>query len=253
MRRLLFLLPLLSLAACGDSTSGKPVDTAHLGPLSGKEQALMVAADGALRTGDRESAISDYETAIAASNGHVEAHLALAQLYLSQQNAGDAKTVLERAVALQPNHPQANYLLGKILIDENQPREAAKHFAAGLQNAPNNSELLNGAGIASDMLGDHSAAQGYYHQALNNAKPDDKNMLNTNLGMSYLLGGDAKRAVDILKVEAKKPNASPVTKQDLALAYGLLGRTADAKAAAHNEMTEDERQEALARLKAYLK
>ena len=253
MRRLLIALPLLTLAACSDGPDSHPIDPNHLPPLSGKEQALMVAADGEIRQGDTDSAIRDYQSAAAHSEGHIDAHLALAKLYISQQQSAPARDVLERALKLQPNDPEANYLLGKILIDQNHPREAAQHFSAGLVTAPNNAQLLNGSGIAADALGDHKAAQGYYQQALMNAGTDDKPMLRTNLGMSYLLDNNPKKAIDILKPEAHKPGASPVTRQDLALAYGLLGRPVDAKNAVKNEMTEEEREAALERLKAYLK
>ena len=253
MRRLMILLPLLATAACGDNGDSAPIDPNHLPPLSGKEQALMVTADGEMRDGNPDNAIHDYQSAIAQSKGHIEAHLALAKLYISQQKPGPAHDVLERAVKLQPNDPEANYLLGKILIDQNQPAEAAQRFNAGLVTGPSNPQLLNGAGIAADMLGDHKAAQAHYQDALVTAAAEDKPMLRTNLGMSYLLDNNPKKALDILKAEAHKPGASPVTRQDLALAYGLLGRPVDAKNAVKNEMTEEDRQAALDRLKAYLK
>lgn len=255
MRRLMLMLPLLALTACGDgmtSAASGPVDPSTLGPLSGKEQALLVAANGALRTQDQAAAIRDYQTAIAMSQGHVDAHLGLAKLYMSQGQPGTAKPVLERALALQPNHPEANYLLGKIFIGEDQPKLAAERFSRGLELAPANFDLLNGNGIAHDMQGLHSRAQTYYLRTIAAHPSLDLAMVRTNLGMSYLLSGEPKRAVEVLKSEAAKPNASAVTRHNLALAYGMLGRNGEAKKLVSQELSEDERTMALERLRKYI-
>jgi|GEM_PF-1333053 len=255
MRRLLLLLPVLAITACGDfSSSGAtgPFDAANLPPLSGKEQALLVAANGALRTGDPASAIRDYQGAIAQSQGHVDAHLGLAKLYLSQKQPANAQAVLEKALLLQPNHAEANYLIGKIYLGSDQPQLAADAFTRGLTSAPASFDLLNGNGIAHDILRLHARAQTYYLRAISLHPELDLGMIRTNLGMSYLLANAPKKAVEQLKDEAKKTDASPVTRHNLALAYGMLGRNGEAKGLVHKEMTEDDRTMALERLKKYI-
>lgn len=254
MRRLILLLPILALTACngmGGSAKG-PVDAAALPPLSGKEQALLVAANGALRTGDTASAIRDYQTGVGMSEGHIDAHLALAKLYLSLKQPANAQVVLEKALVLQPKHPEANYLMGKILIGKDMPKEASEAFLRGLESTPSNFDLLNGAGIAHDMMRQHARAQTYYLRAIGQHPELDLAMARTNLGMSYLLSGEPKKAVEVLKDEAKKPNASAVTRHNLALAYGMLGRNGEAKALVSKEMSEDDRKMALERLKKYI-
>lgn len=253
MRPLILLVPLL-LAACaeGGTTARGPVDPSSLPPLSGKEQALLVAADGAARTGNTAAAIRDYQSAIAQSQGHVEAHLALARLYLAQGQPGNAQTVLERARGLQPTEPDVNYQLGKLYLNQDRPAEAAKAFEAGLVGAPNNFDLLNGAGIAHDVLRDHAQAQGYYRQAIAQHPGLDLSLVNTNLGLSYLLTNEPKRAVPLLKAEAAKPGAAPTTRHNLALAYGMLGQNAEARKILGHDMTDDDRKLALERLRAYI-
>lgn len=255
MRRLLLLLPLLALTACGDGTFSSargPVDPATLPPMSGKEQALLAAASGAERTGETANAIRDYQGAIAQSQGHVDAHLNLAKLYLGQKQPASAQPVLERALVLQPNHPEANYLLGKIHLANNRPKEAAAAFDAGLKSAAASFDLLNGAGIAHDMLREHARAQAYYLRAISLHPEQELAMVKTNLGMSYLLSSEPKKAVEQLKDEAKKTNASPVTRHNLALAYGMLGRNGDAKPLVAKEMSEDDRKMSLERLRKYI-
>ncbi len=246
------LLVLLSACESGPGTNTRAVDPASLPPMSGREQALLAAAEGALRTGDRTSAIRDYQTAIAQSEGHIEAHISLARVYLAQGEAGNARPILEKAVVWQPNHPQANYLLGKILISENRPAEAEEHFARGLHIAPGNADLLNGSGIANDMLRNHARAQTLYLRAIALTPPAETGVMRTNLAMSYLLDGAPKKAVVQLEAEVKKPGASPVSKHNLALAYGMLGRNTEAKKLLGDEMTEADRQLALERLKRYI-
>ena len=257
MRRVLFALPMLLLIACDMADFAtkdpvKPVDVATLGPLSGKEQALLVAADGERRNGDTSSAEHDYLEAVAASTGHVQAHLALADLYQSQGQLPKAQTVLERAHALQPNHPGVDYLLGKIAILNNQPDQALTYFHQGLDKTPDDLNLLNGSGTAHDMLRQNAIAQKLYLRAIALHPEADLSMVRTNLAMSYLLSNQPKKAVDILKPEVKKPGASAVTRHDLALAYGMLGKNAEAKAVLNGEMTEEDRQQVITRLQRYL-
>jgi len=252
MRSLLLSLPLLALAACAPSTASGPIDPTSLPPMSGKEQALMAAASGALATKDVGGAIRDYQTAIAHSKGHIDAHVALAKLYLAQKQPANAQPILERALVMQPNDPETNYLLGKLLLNGNQPKAAAELFTNGLKSAPASFDLLNGNGIAHDMLNQHARAQGYYQRAISLHPELDLGMVRTNLGMSYLLANEPQKAVEQLKPEAKKPHASPVTRHNLALAYGMLGKNGEAKPLVAKEMTEEDRKLALERLKKYI-
>ena len=255
MQRLPVLLALFMFAAC-DMISGpetiQPVDVTNLAPLSGKEQALLAAGEGAERSGDPISAERDYAEAAAQSHGHIEAHLALANLYQSQNQLGKAGAVLERAQAYQPDHPRVNYLLGKLAIADNKPDEALTFFDRGLRSNPDDIDLLNGAGVTHDMLQQTTQAQALYKRAITLSTPSDAATTRTNLAMSYLLSNQPKKAAALLKPDAKKPEASPVTRANLALAYGLLGKTIEAKALTSGDMTEEERQLALKRLQLYI-
>lgn len=253
MRGLSVLAALLMLTACDmlQDTPKKAVDVAHLGPLTGREQALIVGADGAIAQGNYAAAEKDYLTAIGASTGHVEAHLALARLYAVQHQAAKQREILVMGLQLQPQHPELNYRLGKLLLADGDAQAALDAFKAGLQSAPGNLDLLSAAGVASDMMSQHVQAQRYYTRAVTQGAGSDLSAIRTNLGMSYLLANEPKRAVEILKDEAKKPGASPTTRQNLALAYGALGRNAEARALLHGEMDEETRTLAVARLKEY--
>ncbi len=251
MRYGLLLLMSLSLMACDMGTT-KVVDPSKLPPLSAQERALLIAADAAANGGDMVSAERNYKSAMAQSKGHVEAHLALANVYMHQNQLDKAKEVLVLATEFQPNHVAANHLLGKIAIGENKPAEALNYFTAGLKTNPGHLDLSNGAGIANDTMHKHAAAQVVYLRALQLHPDEDLSMVKTNLAMSYLLDGKAQKAVDLLKKEVKKPGISPVMKHNLALAYGVLGRHTQAKTLLNGEISEEERLQSIKRINDYV-
>lgn len=252
MRSFLILSSLLLLAACEPATSPKAVDPNKLEPISGQEQALITAAQAAEQNSDLNRAERDYRQAMKLSKGHVEAHLALAELYLKHKQYGKAKAVLEEGIEYQPNHVALNYMLGKIHLRDDEPSTALTAFERGLKTRPSHLDLLSGAGVANDMLRKHSAAQVLYLRAIALNPTSDLEAVRTNLAMSYLLDNQPAKAAETLKVDAAKEGASPVTRHNLALAYGMLGRHAEAKALVHGEMTEEERQAALKRLSQYI-
>ncbi len=258
MRLVPVLLIILTLSACElpalDTASvDGPVDVASLGPLSSREQSLIYGAQGAMQQGNYAAAERDYLTAVGLSNGHIEAHLGLARLYAKQALPEKESAILTRALVLQPNHALANYLLGKRLLAENRNAEARERFTRGLRTQPSNIDLIVGSAVAEDMLGNHEKAQAIYNRLMRENAKSDLSGLRTNLAMSYLLSGQPQKAVDTLKAEAKKPEASAVTRHNLALAYGLLGRTGDAKKLLEGEIDEETRLLSVARLKEYIK
>ncbi len=252
MRIIALIAVILTLAACG-LQSPKAVDVSKLGPLTGKEQALMTTAQVAAQQGNIAQSEKGYLQAVALSQGHVEAHLELAELYTKTNQSSKAEDILKAAAQFQPKHPQVNYQLGKIYLQQNNPRDALFVFERGLSTQPTNMDLLIGKGIAHDMLRQHTAAQVAYQHAINsNPTGSDIALARTNLAMSLLLDNKPERAADILKADAAKDGASAVTRHNLALAYGMLGRHTEAKALLGTDLTEDQRQASLKRLAQYI-
>lgn len=248
----LLLLASLSLAACALSETEQPVDVANLPPMSGQERALLIAADAAAASGDVATAERNYLTAAAKSQGHVDAHLSLANLYMRGKQPENARDILTRAAKFQPDHAEINRLLGKLAVGEGQAQAALSYFTRGLKTAPSNMDLLVGAGIANDMLRQHSAAQNYYESAMKLHAKEDLSMVRTNLGMSYILSNEPKKAIEVLKRDARKKNASAVIRHNLALAYGILGRHADARQVLQGDLTEDQRLQSLQNIQAMI-
>ena len=254
MRIISLLMTALLFTGCElvDNLKGpQAVDPSNLPPLSGREQALLFAADGAFQQGNFSAAERDYLAAAGASAGHVEAHLAAARFYEKQHQTDKEREILLRALALQPYHPIANYRLGKLHMDGNRYAEALAAFRKGREKNPENVDLSIGEAVTQDMLGQHAHAQTIYEHIIATHPSADLASLRTNLGMSYLLGGDAKKAAATLAQGVKPADMSQVTRHNLALAYGVLGRTAEAKALLKGEMDEETRLLAIARLKEY--
>lgn len=220
--------------------------------MSARERALLISAETALRQNNLETAERDYRGAVADSKGHVDGHVGLAQVYNRMKQPAKARDILEQAQKLQPNNPGVNYLLGKSYLNGGDYTNALAAFSRGLTLAPNDLDLNNGAGVAHDMLGEHRAAQAIYTPAISRNKGRNLSAIRTNLAMSHLLTGEAKKALPILQAEAKKPNASLTTRHNLALAYGMLNRTNEARAALQGDGDEPTRIATLERLKAYL-
>lgn len=258
MRQFHAVLLALALSSCAlpdfeTSPTSEAVDASSLAPLSSREQSLIYGADGAYQQGNIAAAERDYLAAVGLSTGHVEAHMALARLYEKQNKAQSARAILERALTFQPKHALANYMAGKIALDENRNDEARAYFTRGLQTQPENIDLAVGQAVADDMLGNHEKAQATYTRIMRMNPKGNVSGLRTNLAMSYLLSGAPQKAVDALKAEAKKPDVSPVTKHNLALAYGLLGKTAEATKLLEGDIDEETRLLTVARLREYIK
>lgn len=254
MRFIPALLFALAVTGCdlADTTSPQAVDASTIAPMTGRERSLMFAADGAVQQGNYAAAERDYLTAIAESKGHIDAHIALARLYEKQQQFAKELPILERARELQPNEPLVNYMLGKIHLDAFRFNEARDAFQRGLKLRPDDIDLGVGEAVSNDMLGKHVAAQMAYVRVMKMNQTANLSNVRTNLAMSFLLSNEPKKAIELLKEEVKKPNASPVTRHNMALAYGLLGRNAEAKKILRGDIDEDTRQLALARLKEYV-
>ena len=82
--------------------------------------------------------------------------------------------------------------------------------------------ILSAQGAVLDQLGRHDEAQRYYASALK-IKPDDPGVL-SNLGLSYALAKDLKKAEETLRRAASLGGNDPRVRQNLALVVGLEGR-----------------------------
>ena len=94
--------------------------------------------------------------------------------------------------------------------------------------------ILSVQGAVMDQMGRHAEAQRYYASALK-IIPDEPSVL-SNLGLSYALSKDLKRAEETLRRATAHGGADRRVRQNLALVVGLQGRFPEAESIARSDL-----------------
>ncbi|MGD8375338.1 MAG: tetratricopeptide repeat protein [Acidobacteriota bacterium] len=135
-------------------------------------EAARVRAIQARVSNDLEAAVAAYRGLTDLLPNSVSAHFDLAA---AMEDAGDldgAATEYRRVLELDPKHPNAQFALGRVLVKQGNPSEALGRFntALGLHmelgNDQGRATVLNGLGIASNVLGRYDDALRYWGEAL---------------------------------------------------------------------------------------
>lgn len=239
---LLFLALLVGpLAACKDFIDFPTIEDGVSPPPSEEELGFLQKAKSQEQAGDLNGAAATYRRAMKLSRGNVQAHVAYARMEMGRGNMDEAHAILKMAYKVNPNHPGVRLGLGKVAIHEKKAEKALKHFEKGLKAKPSNADLLNGKGVALDMLSRYNEAQDVYKAALKNAG-DDKSFIQNNLALSYIMSGNYDGAIELLEsIEGVKE--SPVMRANLALANGLKGDMAKAREWAKKDLSEQQLKE----------
>lgn len=245
--RTLPMLALMTISACASPPGPESKEPAA---LTEKENNLLQLGLKVEKGGDTESAIGFYKKAMERSDGKVDGHLALSRVYIDQGKYLQAEEVLEKAKAVQSNNAEVNLRLGKIAIRRQQPSRAIAFFEDGLKELPGNVDLLNGKGVALDMMARHEEAQLQYRQALAGAKTQYP-FVENNLAMSYIITGKYDEAIEVLH-GITEVESSPVMRQNLALAYGLKGDMAKAREWGGRDLSEQEMNDNIAFYQNYV-
>ena len=158
-------------------------------------------------------------------------------LRATEQRA-QAVAVLEQASIRNPHDMPLLGAYGRALADAGDYNQALD--VLGRAHTPDNPDwrILNAQGAVLDQLGRHAEAQRHYSAALK-IVPDEPSVL-SNLGLSYALTKDLKRAEMTLRRAVAQPNAAPKVRQNLALVVGLQGRFAEAEKIARADLPPDE-------------
>jgi Flp pilus assembly protein TadD len=93
-------------------------------------------------------------------------------------------------------------------------------------------------GAVLDQMGRHAEAQRYYASALK-IVPDEPSVL-SNLGLSYALSKDLKRAEETLRRASIGGSIDKRVRQNLALVVGLQGRFPEAETIARADLPPEE-------------
>lgn len=150
-----------------------------------------------------------------------------AQALRATEQRDQAVAVLERASIANPHDKELLGAYGRALADVGRYQQALNVLS--LAHTPDQPDwrILNVQGAVLDQLRRHAEARHDYSEALR-INPNDPSVL-SNLGLSYALTNDLKKAEETLRLAAAQPGASPKVRQNLALVVGMQGRIAEAE------------------------
>src|ERR1043165_2397887 len=145
-----------------------------------------------------------------------------------------AAAVLETAALHNPNNKPLLGAYGRALADSGSFKQALDVLERAHTPDMPDWRILSVQGAVLDQMGRHDEAQRYYASALK-IMPDEPSVL-SNLGLSYALSKDLKRAETTLRRASGKGSADKRVRQNLALVVGLQGRFQEAETIARAEL-----------------
>jgi Flp pilus assembly protein TadD len=159
--------------------------------------------------------------------GDVDAAIGYAGALRATDQRAQAVAVLEQASIRNPHNMPLLGAYGRALAEAGDYNQALDVLSRA--HTPDNPDwrVLNAQGAVLDQLGRHPEAQRHYSAALR-IVPNEPSIL-SNLGLSYALTKDLKRAEATLRQAVGRPDAAPKVRQNLALVVGLQGRFAEAE------------------------
>lgn len=173
-----------------------------------------------------------------ANPNDAEAAIAYAQALRETGQRQQASAILEKASLANPNNMTLLAAYGRALADVGHYQQAFD--VLGRSHTPDRPDwrTLSVQGAVLDQLGRHAEAQRYYASALK-IVPNEPKVL-SNLGLSYALAKDLKRAETTLRQAADRSGGDVRVRQNLALVVGLQGRFPEAETIAKADLPADE-------------
>jgi Flp pilus assembly protein TadD len=166
--------------------------------------------------------------------GDAEAAMGYARALRATEQRAQAVAVLEQATIRNPHNMGLLGAYGRALAEAGDYSQALNVLNRAHTPDQPDWRILNAQGAVLDQLGRHAEAQRYYSAALKIA-PNDPSIL-SNLGLSYALMKDLRRAEATLRLAVARPGAAPKVRQNLALVVGLQGRFAEAETIASADL-----------------
>ncbi|MDI7862813.1 tetratricopeptide repeat protein [Rhizobiaceae bacterium n13] len=229
-----------SLAGCSQSTS--PMTTGSIAKLSKPIESMNATelAQATERTGQ------SYEKNPKDRNiGMSYASL----LRMSGKNE-QALAVMQQVVIAHPSDREVLAAYGKTQAAAGQLEQALGTIDRAQTPDRPDWKLKSAEGAILDQLGRSSEARARYRDALD-LQPNEPSIL-SNLGMSYVLGGDLKTAETYLRSAIEQPTADSRVRQNLALVVGLQGRFDEADQIARRELSTQQAEANVAYLRSML-
>ena len=243
--RIGLLFPLFMLGAC--TTEHPEIPEHETKPIVvNKDVTAKVAADIASSqsaAGNPAGAVAFYRRALETNPNQPKVEVSLGMALLQAGSPGEAANTFRKVISRFPQDTGALTGLGMAQVQLGQPAAALDPLRKSVSIAPDPRGYRT-LGVAENLLGQNPQAEADYSRGLALA-PDDAG-LNNNLGLSMALSGNFNGAIAVLRRTANGPNATPQSRQNLALALGLAGRTTEAAQVARADLDEPSVQSNLA-------
>lgn len=178
-------------------------------------------AETSLDSGNIELATSLFDKIVKADPKSVPGLTGLGDTLYAVGDFTRAGVYYQKASSLDPDAAAPLIGIARVAIHQRRFDDAISTYRGVLARAPGDPMASAGLGAALDLKGDHMGAQAALRKALE-ANPGDP-LLSVNLGLSLVLGGNPREGANVLLDVTRYPGAPPQARQDLALAYGLLG------------------------------
>ncbi|HSZ61591.1 MAG TPA: tetratricopeptide repeat protein [Terriglobales bacterium] len=171
-----------------------------------------------------ESAIAEFERAIAVDENYAPAYAAMGLAYNTgfvwknrdKDWVDKAKNACDRALSLTPQLAEGHTCLGNVFLSTGRYEEAVQQFQRSLDLDHNNDETLSSLADAYQKLGKTSAAEDAYRKAIS-LRPNYWRLYNT-LGIFYM---DQARYADAAQLFKKTIELAPLNYRG----YSNLGAT----------------------------
>ncbi|WP_314376290.1 tetratricopeptide repeat protein [Sphingomonas paucimobilis] len=148
---------------------------------------------------------------------------------LTQRDGAGAVAFAERLVTAEPHRADYRALLGQSYLQAGRFASARQAFAETLELDPTDGRAALNLSLALIAGGDGEAARAVLGRHADHIPA-------TDLGLAMALAGGTGEGVKILTAAAREPEASPKTRQNLALALALAGQWDMARMAASADM-----------------
>lgn len=214
---------LVTGCASNRTMSPRPVASTHVPDAA----ADLRIAESALEAGDTELAVSLFEKLLKADPQSTIAQLGLGDAMYQTGDLARAGVLYAGVAAAAPDDPRAQLGLARVALRERRLDDAVTRYRTLATAHPENALAAEGLGTALDLQGKHAEAQAVYRTALQR-HPEEQG-LKTDLGLSLILSSQAREGANVLLDIAGLPDAPPQARENLALAYGLLGNGEAAK------------------------
>ena len=169
----------------------------------------------ATREGHVDESVPCFLAALKLNPRHLLSLDNLGNAYRAQKRWDDARKVLEHAVEVAPQDPEANYSLGMVFAQTGDTTKAYEHLHRALQARPVYPEALNNLGVLYLVTQRRDQAVESFEKCIRVAPAFDQAYL--NLARVYALEGarDKARSVllDLLKQHPDHPQAKQVLEQ----------------------------------------